>query len=239
MLKFYHFRIVLLTGMVFLCCTIKMSPHAQNEIFNPYLNQTDKAELGAGFAFNEWVINKVSDSIEYIPSYPGRSLGFFYKMYQKRGIFSGFGGLEGIFPLAWDALDGSFLLWIKLHLGGQFELPFFTLRLNFLPSFWIWTEGGSLTASGGMYQFDLYQFSGLFHIPPKSNPNLWLGLRNSSSALGFVAGSEYSIDPKSFIRFEYSFLRRAPFSLLLSQDDLNSLEGSVHYFTLAVFKRIR
>jgi hypothetical protein len=214
-----------------------MSPHAQNEIFSPCTNEKYNGEAGAGFAINQWVHGQEPHT-EYIPSYPGISASIFYKQFQKQGIFSGFGCLEGILPIEWDdVLEGGFLFWLRMHIGGQFELPFFTFRLGFLPDFWLSIVEGKFDAGMGMNELDLYQFTGLFHNPPKSNPNLWLGLRNSSSALGLVAGSEYSIEKNECVRIEYSYLRRAPYSFILSRDDLNSIEGSVHYFTFGVFRK--
>ena len=230
---FYRDKILIFVGLMFLSCTIKISPHAQNEIFNPCTNDKYKGEAGAGFAINQWVHKQDTHTI-YIQTFPGISASLFYKQFKKQGIFSGFGGIEGIIPLAWEE---GFLLWFKMHLGGQFELPFFTLRLNFLPNFWLGLIEGELNAGMGINKFDLYQFTGLLHNRPKSNPNLWLGLRNSSSALGLVVGSEYSYGQGNCLRFEYSYLKRAPYSFLLSEDDLNGIEGSVHYFTFGVFRR--
>lgn len=234
---FYQDKILIFVVLIFLSCTIKMSPHAQNEIYSPCTNETYKGEAGGGFAINQWVHQQDTHTI-YIPSYPGISASIFYKQFQKQGIFSGFGGVEGIVPFAWNEfLEGGFLFWLKIHLGGQFEFPFFTLRLNFLPNFWLAMMEGQLNAGIGISPFDLYQFTGLLHNPPKSNPTLWLGVRNSNSALGLVVGSEYSYDRDNCLRFEYSYLRRTPYSLMLSEDDLNGIEGSVHYFTFGVFRR--
>lgn len=238
MLKFNLIKYLPIIGIIFLTCTIKMSPHAQNEIFNPFTKEDESGEFGAGMAINQWIHKEESNTI-YIQTYPQGSLDVLYKAYKKSGRFTGFGGLEGIFPIAWDISDGNFLLWIKMHLGGQLEFPYLSFRFNFLPSFWFWRENGKLKLDEGWSKLDLYQLTLLVHNMRKTNPGGWFGIRNSSSALGFLAGCEYNINSGSCLRFEYSFLRRTPFSLLLTKDDLNSLEGSVHYFTLGVFKRIK
>jgi hypothetical protein len=93
--------------------------------------------------------------------------------------------------------------------------------------------------SANLNQTSFYQFTFLLHNSAKFNPYVWLGVRNSSSAIGPLVGIEVSDKSKTCLRIEYSYLKPAPYSFLLSKDELKDIQGSVHYITFGVFKRIK
>jgi hypothetical protein len=226
-----------------LSCTFKFSPHAQNELINPYVPAKDKTnEFGAGFGFNEWTVRRESDSIIYIPLYPQQSLSFYFKGHRKDKIFRGFGGLEGIIPIQWVGIEVNSwtTLWLKLNFGGQFEFPYTTIRVNIIPfdiyaGYW----DRKFNIESNFNRTSFYQFTLLLHNSQKFNPYFWLGIRNSSSAIGPLAGIEISDKTKLFLRLEYSYLNPTPYSLILNKDELKDIQGSVHYLTLGVFKKLK
>lgn len=237
-----------LKSFVFICvtllsCTIRYSPHAQNELINAYTNEKEiPKEFGVGFSLNEWVIRRGADTL-YIPIYPQKSVSLFYRMHQKQGVFRSFAGLEDIIPFQWDGfLEGMpwTFLWIRPNFGGQFELPYMTMRFNIImfdifAGFW----DNRPNISANLNRTSFYQFTFLLHNSAKFNPYFWLGIRNSSSAIGPLAGIEIIDKSNTCFRVEYSFLKPAPYSFLLSKDELKDIQGSVHYITFGVFKRIK
>jgi len=239
----FRFKLLVFLSATLLSCTIKFSPHAQNELINPYVSEKDKTnEYGAGLSINEWVINRVSDSILYIPLYPQKSLSLYLRGHQKDKVFRGFAGLEGIVPFQWNNyLEGlPFMLFVRPNFGGQFELPYLTMRVNIIPIdiyTGYWDDRPQMDAQINGTSF--YQFTLLLHNSAKFNPYIWLGVRNSSSAIGPLAGLEVLTKSKTSLRLEYAYLKPAPYSLILSKDELKDIQGSVHYVTLGVFKRLK
>jgi hypothetical protein len=235
-------RLLVFLLTTLLSCTIKYSPHAQNELINPYEPEKGKInEFGGGLSYNKWIIRRESDSVLYIPLYPQKSLSLFLRGQQKDEIFRGFAGLEGIIPFQWGGyLEGMpFMLWVRPNFGGQFEFPYMTMRLNIIPiDIWAGFSDNKPNIDANLNRTSFYQFTCLLHNSKKFNPHFWLGIRNSSSAIGPLAGIEVLDKSKVYFRIEYSLLKPAPYSFLIPKDELKDIQGTVHYITFGVFKRI-
>jgi hypothetical protein len=158
-------------------------------------------------------------------------------------VLRGFAGVEGIIPLQWDEiLDGATFpfLWIRPNFGGQFELPYTTIRFNFMPIdiyTGYWDNKPNIDATEN--RTSMYQLTLLLHNSKKFNPYIWLGVRNSSSAIGPLFGFEVMDKSNVCFRLEYSFLKPTPYSFIIPKDELKNIQGSVHYLTLGVFKKLK
>ena len=228
--------------LLFLCCAPTVySPHAQNEMLSPHNPQGQTHEIGAAFALNKWVINRSEDT-SYVKTYPTSSVSLFYNAYAPFGKFECIGGVELICPpTQWEEPGVSgFFIWLKPFVGGQYATSHFTGRLNLSPLSFITGYGnGELGIAAGQTESTLYQISLLIHSYPLSNPTWWAGVRMSPRAAGFVTGGEYSFTTNMFLRAEYSYLKKPPISLLIFQDELEPIAGSVHYLTLGFFRRMK
>jgi hypothetical protein len=228
--------------LFFLCCTpIVYSPHAQNEMLSPHNPQGQTHEIGAAFALNKWVINRSEDT-SYVKTYPTLSVSLFHNAYAPFGKFEGIGGIELIcLPTQWEEPGVSgFFIWLKPFVGCQYATSHFTGRLNLSPLSFIAGYGiGELGIAAYQTRYTLYQISLLIHSYPLSNPTWWGGSRMGSGAAGFVVGGEYSFTTNMFLRTEYSYLKKPPISPFITQDELESIVGSVHYLTFGFFKRLK
>lgn len=131
------------------------------------------------------------------------------------------------------------LFWIRPNVGGQFEFPYLTIRINLIPfdiSCGIWD--GKFDGSFDVNRTSFYQFTCMLHNSQKFNPHLWLGVRNSSTAIGPIGGIEVINKSKTAFRMEYALLKPTPYSFFFSRDELKDFQGTVHYITVGVFKRL-
>lgn len=240
--KFVFSYILLLGNLLILnCAPIVFSPHAQNEMVTPYNRMGGAHEIGGALSLNKWMINQDEDTI-YIRTYPSTSLSFFQNLYYSQGKFGRFGGFELIFlpTQLWVSEVSGFMLWLKPYLGFQYNKIPITCRLNFLPiDLGVSYGNGEFDIGWGLNEISFYQLTILLHNNQPSKHIYWGGIRNSPIALGFVAGYEYSLDIHHSLRIEYSYLRPPPFSLLLSESELETFIGSVHYITIGFFKRLK
>jgi hypothetical protein len=221
------------------------SPHAQNEMITPYNKREERQEIGTAFALNKWMVNQNGDTV-YNKTYPSASLGLFHNAYYGWGNFGGIGGTEFVCLPAqwWGSGVSGFILWAKPYLGFQYDGSIITARLNLSPfSLFFGFIDGEWGEGGGPSTFtisqSLYQSTILLHNRQPSDHTYWAGLRDSPGALGLVVGYEYSPNKLYFFRAEYSYLVPTPFSLLLSDEELESIVGSVHYITFGVFKQVK
>ena len=217
------------------CAPTVYSPHAQNEMIAPYNRIGEVHEIGVAPALNLWGVDEDDDTV-YVKTYPTASLSLCHNVYQSKGRIGGMGGIELVsFPATWlvSGADGvAFLL--QPSLGIQYNTAYFTLRLNFLP-----LSLATGIAGSGINKFTFYQLSMLLHNQRPSRHIYWIGVRNSSAALGALAGHEYSLTEKHMIRTECSVLVKPPFSLLLNHQELESIKGYVFYMTTGVFLRVK
>ena len=231
--------------LILTCKPTVFSPHAQNEMITPYNRTGEVHERGGALAFNKWMVKQSGDTV-YNQTYPNASISFFHNAYYGWGNFGGIGGIEIICLPAqwWGPGTSGFILWAKPYLGLQYDGSIITFRLNLSPLSLVfgytdgeWDEGGGPSMATGFQS--LYQSTILLHNRQPSDHTYWGGIRNSPGALGLVGGYEYSPNKLYFLRAEYSYLVPAPFSLLLSRKELESLVGSVHYLTFGIFTRIK
>jgi hypothetical protein len=223
------------------CAPTVYSPHAQNEMMSLHNVQEITHDLGGGFAVNKWLIDRGTDTV-YVKTYPTSSVSLYHCAYAPFGKFNGIGGVELIcLPTQWVDPDISgFFLWLKPFLGWQYANEFFTGRINLSPFSAVAGYGdGEWGIGGGPTKYTIYQISLLLHNSPLSKRTWFAGLRISSGAAGFVAGGDYFLSEKLHLRAEYSYLRKPPVSPFLSNDDLESIKGSVHYITIGLFGRIK
>ena len=223
------------------CAPTVYSPHAQNEMISVHRPQESRHDIGGGFAVNKWLIQRTGDTV-YVKTYPTSSVSLYHCTYTPFGRFNGFGGAELIcLPTQWEDPDVSgFFLWFKPFLGWQYAGSYFTGRVNLAPFSAIAGYGdGEWGIGGGPTRLTLYQLSFLLHTHPKAEHTWFAGFRMSSGAAGFITGGNYCLTEKLSLRAEYSYLRKPPVSPFLSDEDLESLKGSVHYVTLGFFGRIK
>ena len=223
------------------CAPRVYSPHAQNEMISVHNVQEITHDLGGGFAVNKWLIEKGGDTV-YVKTYPTSSMSLYHCAYAPFGKFNGIGGLELIcLPTQWEDPDISgFFLWLKPFLGWQYANEFFTGRINLSPFSAVAGYGdGEWGIAGGPTKYTIYQISLLLHNSQLSRHTWWAGARMSSGAAGFVTGGDYRLTEKLHLRAEYSYLRKPPVSPFLSDEDLESIKGSVHYVTLGLFGQLR
>ncbi|UCD04658.1 MAG: hypothetical protein JSV98_05930 [candidate division WOR-3 bacterium] len=222
------------------CAPIVYSPHAQNEMIAPHIRPGEGHELGATSAVNLWFIEEHQDTI-YLRTYPTGSFSFFHNAQYGTGNFGTFGGIEVIaFPTAWyDSEGDGFVSVFKAYLGLQYASSILTCRLNLSPiSFAIGIAGGEWEMGGNLNRLTFYQASLLLHNQP-SKHNYWIGIRNSPAALGGLCGYQYSFNDKCVLRAEGSILAKPPFSLILNEEERNSIKGYVVYITGGFFFRLK
>lgn len=237
-IQLWYLVIILLTLN---CPPMVYSPHAQNEIIRPLNQGSEIHEIGGAFAYNKWIVEEKPDTV-YLKTYPNESFSFFHNAYAEGKSFCGFGGIELIgFPLQWwNGNSSGFILWLKPRFGFQYCGDVTTFRLCLLPlNFYLALENGDYGIGGGPSIFDFYQLSLLLHNYKPTKNIYWIGLRNSSSAVGIVVGGEFGASSNYLLRGEYSYLIRTPYSLLITGEDFESIRGSVHYVTIGLFKGMR
>lgn len=223
------------------CAPVIISPHAQNETFVPYSRLGEVHEFGLTAAANAWMHEDEPGTV-YLRTYPAASFSLFHNAYYGWGKSSAIGGLEVIgFPSTWLVPDASGTVFaFKPSVGFQFDPGNITLRLNFAPlTVAAGVAGGEWDAGGELNRFTFYQLTAMFHNTYPSDFNFWLGARNSPAALGPIAGCDYAFSDRTFLRTEASFLFKPPFSLLLEQEVLDVMEGTVFYTTFGVFWRVK
>ncbi|MGB3479709.1 MAG: hypothetical protein WBB67_11180 [bacterium] len=223
------------------CAPTVYSPHSQNEMISVHRPQEVKHDIGGGFALNKWLIDRGGDTV-YVKTYPSSSVSLYHCAYTPFGKFNGFGGVEIIcLPSQWEYPDISgFFLWFKPFLGWQYAGPYFTGRLNLSPlSVIAGYSDGEWGIAGGPTNNTIYQISLLLHNSQLSKHTWFAGVRMSSGAAGFVTGGDYRLTEKLNLRIEYSYLRKPPVSPFLSDKDLESIKGSIHYVTFGLFGRIK
>jgi hypothetical protein len=223
------------------CAPTVYSPHAQNEMMSPFYQTGNGSEIGGGFTMNAWVVDQNPDT-QYIRIYPAASANLFYNTNITKGRFSAFSNIEGIgAPVQWLIDDGSGLvLWLRLSIGLQYSGSIITCRLNLTPlDFYMSSSGDWESLFGFGLPWDITRWTILLHNKQPSNPVYWTGIRKSPSALGLVGGYEHSFSQDYSLRAEYSYLIPAPYSFILTDTDLASVVGSVHYLTLGFFKRMK
>lgn len=240
--KYINISLLLLSALFILrCAPIVYSPHAQNEMITPYNRMGEIHEIGGAFAFNKWVVHQGGDTV-YIKTYPSASLSLFHNAYTGWGRFGGIGGIELIgCPTQWEDPDISgFFLCLKPYLGFQYNGSFVTGRLNISPfSFVAGYGNGEWGVGCGPTKSTIYQLTILLHNLQSAKHTYWGGVRSSVGAIGFIGGYEYSFDNCWSLRAEYSYLMKPLFPILLTDDEFESIVGSVHYLTIGFFKRVK
>ncbi len=223
------------------CAPVVISPHAQNETVVPYNRLGEVQEFGVTAAANVW-LHEDEPGTMYFRTYPSASFSLFHNAYYGWGRFSGIGGLEVIwFPSKWLVPDASgFIFAFEPYAGFQYDPGNFTLRLSFAPLTLVaGVAGGEWDAGGDLNSFTFYQLTAMVHNTYPSDLNFWLGARSSPAALGPIAGVDYAFGRTAFLRAEGSFLFKPPFSVLLEDEVLDAMEGTVFYTTFGVFWRVR
>lgn len=235
------FLCIFLSFTIIGCAPVVISPHAQNETAVPYNRLGEVQELGVTAAANAWTHEDEPETF-YLRTYPAVSFSLFHNAYYGWGASSGIGGLEVIgFPstsLVPDASGAVFAF--RPYAGFQYDPGNFTLRLSFAPlTFVVGVGGGEWDAGGELNRFTFYQLTAVVHNTYPSDFSFWLGARNSPAALGPIAGVDYALGRTTFFRTEGSLLFKPPFSILLENEVLDAMEGSVLYTTFGVFWRVR
>ncbi len=195
-----------------------------------------------GMAYNRWLIQKDS-GFDYIRIYPEISFNYFYQRFYPFQRFNCFIGLDTYLSLGsfWGQGKSGVVIESHPYLGLQVEYPLLSFRTNITP----------FSLAGGYYDhkwfceptllalFTLYQLSFIFHNPPTGRTIFWAGARISPGALGPITGFEHRFCSRYCLRLEYSYLlpnnRFLPNSWVY---DLGTIKGSVHYFTLGLFKKL-
>jgi hypothetical protein len=167
---------------------------------------------------------------------------FLHNAYLAHGKISGIGGIELVtLPSTWlvSGAEG-FVFLFKPHLGLQYNSAHVTLRLNFSPvSIAGGIAGGEWGAGGNLNKLTFYQLSVLLHNGRESKHVIWVGARNSPAALGGLGGYECSFSERYIFRTECSLLTKPPFSLLLTDQELDRIKGQVFYITAGFFVRMK
>ena len=225
--------LLLLYSLVFIslcllkCGTIVRSPHAQNELITPYNRAGEVHEIGIATAFNTWMISR-EYGYRYWRTYPSKSFSLFHNVCYAQGEFGGIGGIEVIgFPTTWYVSDApGFIFGLKPYVGLQLSGSVYALRLNLAPLLLVaGIADGEWGTSGALDEVSLYQFTMLLHNRLFSKHTYWGGIRNSPAALGLIGGYEYTFTKALLMRLEYSYLMKPPFSLILDDADLESIDG--------------
>lgn len=198
--------------------------------------------MGIGMAYNRWLVQRDS-GYEYIRIYPEISANYFYQHFYPLKRVHGFFCLDTYLSsgTAWEQGKSGVKLELHPYLGFQFNQQFLGIRTDISPfnlscgyygNDWI-CEPSLLTL------FTLFQISLFFHTRPSSNPQFLLGTRVSSSARAGIAGFGYQFLSRYNLRLEYSYSLPNKFlSRIWVLDNIGTVEGSVHYFTLGVFKKL-
>lgn len=237
------YRTTWLAGLALLlgrCAPTAFSPHAQHEMVTPYNRDGEIHELGAASSLNHWFITEQPDTI-YIRTHPAASLNLFHNAYLASGTFGFIGGVESLFCPAswWVPEDEGFVFVFTPHLGLQLAGANLTLRLRFAPYNLGFVAGGDGDAGLGANFVTFYQLSLLLHNRQPSRHSYWIGMRNTPSALGGLAGGQYSFSDRTAFRAECSILAPPPFSPFFDEDDLNTIRGRVFYITAGMFFRVK